>query len=185
MKQPDILTNAKLLGKAGAAWGQAEMHRSDYTIILEEAFEVMGEDERLIQAIAGDEEREQWLMGIEADLDEKIMLKESPEKVVNKTEDHMAQPPKLEHSAFNTGFHRAVNTTFDPDHFLRLQTEANNMNEMKLAAQKSETESLRKQIETLSISGPGRPVKDPKAALSLPTVPAPNFDGTNLKYLPW
>ena len=56
----------------------------------------------------------------------------------------MAQHPKLEHSAFNTGFHTAVNTTFDPDHFLRLQTEANNMHE-------TETESLKKQIEKLEI----------------------------------
>ena len=46
----------KLLGKAGAAWGQAEMHRTEYTTILEEAFEMMGEDERLIQAVAVDEE---------------------------------------------------------------------------------------------------------------------------------
>ena len=57
LKQPDILTNTKLQGKAGAARGQADLHRSDYTIILEEVFKVMGEDERLIQAIAGDEER--------------------------------------------------------------------------------------------------------------------------------
>ena len=34
LKQPDILTNAKLLGKVGAAWGQAEMHRTEYTTIL-------------------------------------------------------------------------------------------------------------------------------------------------------
>ena len=92
LKQPDILTNAKLLGKAGAAWGQAELHRTEYTAILEEAFENMGEDERLIQAIAGDEERETWLMGIEADLDEKLMLRTSPEKEVNKTEEHLKIP---------------------------------------------------------------------------------------------
>ena len=72
LKQPEILTNAKLLGKAGAAWGQAEMHRTEYTTILEEAFETMGEDERLIQAIAGDEERETWLMGISKAYPERI-----------------------------------------------------------------------------------------------------------------
>ena len=64
LKKHDILTNTKLLSKAGAAWGQAELHRSEYADILEEAFEVIGEDERLVQAIAQDEERETWLMEI-------------------------------------------------------------------------------------------------------------------------
>ena len=69
-------------------------------------------------------------MGIEADLDEKLMLRESPEKVVNKTEEHSEHTPKPETSELNTGFHKqqAINTTFDPDHFLRLQTEANRDN---------------------------------------------------------
>ena len=124
-------------------------------------------------------------MGIEADLDEKLMLRDSREKGANKTEDHLKIPPKLEQSAFNTGFHTAVNTNFDPDQFLRLQTEANNVNEKQLADQKSVTENLKKQVESLSRTGTVRPVVDPKVALRLPTVPASNFDGTNLKYLPW
>ena len=41
----------------------------------------MGDDERLAQATALDAEREAWLMKIEADLDETLMLTESPDKV--------------------------------------------------------------------------------------------------------
>ena len=61
---------------------------SEYEDILEEAFDVMGDDERLAQVIVKDEERETWLMEIEANLDEKLILRESPDKTQNKTEEH-------------------------------------------------------------------------------------------------
>ena len=91
IKSSDIITNPKLLSRAGVARNQAEMYSCDYACLLKEAYKTLREDERLVETTSGDMERENWLMGIEANLKEMLMLRDSPEKDQNKTKEHHSQ----------------------------------------------------------------------------------------------
>ena len=69
--------------------------------------------------------------------------------------------------------------------YLRLQAAANMDKERKLKEQQDRTMHLQQQLYNMKLHKTGPSVRDPKAAMRLPTTASLKFNGVNLDYIPW
>lgn len=165
---------------------------------MDEACEVLGDNEELKLGTEEDIKQIDWLMGIETKLEEMLLLRESPEKQAesaaggaasllgtpvghNKTNEFLKEEPKTA----NKGFSEAVpkddsiqepQTSLNQSRFISLQAATNLENERRLLEQKAISDKLQQQLDSLRLGGSlTKPVTDTKAALRLPTCPPPKL----------
>ena len=182
----DIKANPKSLTRAEVAWSKVEILRCEYEAIMDEAYEVIGDNEELKQGVEEDTKQVDWLMGIETKLEELLLLRESPEKKIenkaggtsshqpqvpppshNKTDDFLNTEPKTSDSVANQAFSGGVGAPGDTSagdlevaiqqsKFISLQAATNLENERKLLEQKAITEKLQQQLDSLRQVGGGQ-----------------------------
>ena len=147
--------------------------------ILDEAFETLGDDAALAEAMVEDEKQWDWLTEIEAKLEELMMMRVSPEKGADANNAFLED--KKEAAKFQVPYPKSwKKDSADYQEFLQLQTAANLENEKKFREQEEKALKLQQQLDNLRRTKPNNPVTDPKSAMQLPTCPRPKFSGANV-----
>ena len=157
------------------------MSRCEYQAILDEAFETLGEDAALAEAMVEDEKQWDWLTDIEAKLEELMIMRVSPEKGGGASANTAFLEDKKEGATVQVPYPKSwKKDSADYQEFLQLQTDANLENEKKFREQEEKALKLQQQLDNLRSTKPNNPVADPKSAMRLPTCPPPKFSGANV-----